>query len=282
LGLHDGYLSDHRALVVDFDAQSIFMSATTPVVSPSARRLTSTHPRAVHTYVHAMLKQIHTHRILDRVGQLKTVSECGQWTSDHATEWERIDRVLADARTTSERQCQAKGSGQTPWSPTLKKAGLTLLYWRLRLREYTSAQVNMQTLYDLEQSIGLDKTETAGQSYTTVRAKIRKARRDHNASKAEATKLREEFLRERATFLAATQGMSEAAACSAIETRERSSRQFWHLRSIFRQGVSSGLDRIDIPNSYAVLRPGEDIPRIPLVVKEDIEEVLIPHTVKMF
>ncbi|WP_317203178.1 hypothetical protein [Janthinobacterium sp.] len=58
--------------------------------------------------------------------------------------------------------------------------------------------------------------------------------------------------------------------------------QFRQLRSILRTTTSSGLERIDVPNIYAVLRPGEPIPRIPLVTKEAIEEVLVPHTERRF
>ena len=43
-----------------------------------------------------------------------------------------------------------------------------------------------------------------------------------------------------------------------------------------------GLERIDIPNSYAVLRCDEIAPRIPLVTKEEIEVVLVPHTERRF
>ncbi len=44
----------------------------------------------------------------------------------------------------------------------------------------------------------------------------------------------------------------------------------------------SGLDRVDVPDSFAVLRDGEATPRIPLVTKEEIEEVLVPHTERRF
>ena len=72
------------------------------------------------------------------------------------------------------------------------------------------------------------------------------------------------------------------AACAAIEAREQLSKQFRLLRSIFNPGASYGLDRIDVPNSYAVLKKEEEVPRIPLVVKEQIEEVLVPHTEQRF
>jgi hypothetical protein len=102
------------------------------------------------------------------------------------------------------------------------------------------------------------------------------------AAKANAVELREVHLRERAAFMAETHGMSKKAACAAIAARERSSQQFRHLRSIFNKGASYGLDRIDVPEKFAVLRPGEQVPRIPLVTKEAIEEVLVPHTKQRF
>jgi hypothetical protein len=107
-------------------------------------------------------------------------------------------------------------------------------------------------------------------------------RRAFTKAKATAQSLREEHLRECASFLEATQSMSEKAAAATIAARERSSQQFRHLRSIFHKGASYSLDRIAVPNSYAVLRQNEETPRIPLVVKEAIEEVLVPHTERRF
>jgi hypothetical protein len=45
-----------------------------------------------------------------------------------------------------------------------------------------------------------------------------------------------------------------------------------------KPGRSNGLDRIGVPNDYAVLHDGEEAPRIPLVTKkEDMEDVLLPR-----
>jgi hypothetical protein len=49
-----------------------------------------------------------------------------------------------------------------------------------------------------------------------------------------------------------------------------------------KQATSHGLDRIDVPNVNAVICPGEEVPRIPLVTKEEIEEILLPHTEARF
>jgi hypothetical protein len=258
------------------------MGVTSPVVAPTARRLTSTNPIAVHTYVGNMLKTIERHGLAAKVFTLQRLSESGQWSEEQVGEWESIDRILEEARTSSERKCKAKKSGSAPWSPALKVTGKSILYWRTRLREITGAKASNTWLANLAKSIGIAESAADCHSYLEMRANLKKARMDHSAAKQEAAALREEFLKERGKFLAATQGMSEHAACAAIEARERSSQQFRQLRQIFQRGASSGMERIDVPNSYAVLRQGEEIPRISLVVKEKIEEVLVPHTIQRF
>ena len=97
-----------------------------------------------------------------------------------------------------------------------------------------------------------------------------------------AVALRAQHLVAAAQLAATLHNQSEAAAIAAIGAREKASRQFRQLRSILKAGQSSGFDRLDIPDVFAVLREGEETPRIPLVVKEEIEAVLLPHTEQRF
>jgi hypothetical protein len=85
-----------------------------------------------------------------------------------------------------------------------------------------------------------------------------------------------------AELLAALHGMSDVTARAAIVTREKSSRQFCTLRNIFHEGRANGLERLNVPNDFAVLCKEEPQPRIQLVTKEEIEEALLPHTVQWF
>ena len=66
LALQDGYLSDHRALVVDFDAGMLFSGETSEIVPPATRRLTLANPMAVHKYVQHMLQHIELHGITEK------------------------------------------------------------------------------------------------------------------------------------------------------------------------------------------------------------------------
>jgi hypothetical protein len=79
LALFDGYLSDHRALIVDFDAVRLFGGPTSLIVAPRERRLTSTSPRAVHAYTTHMRSHFEIHRIVEKVAALSEKSAKGQW-----------------------------------------------------------------------------------------------------------------------------------------------------------------------------------------------------------
>jgi ribonuclease HI/exonuclease III len=282
LPLNDGYLSDHRALLVDFDAQKLFAGPTSEVVAPSARQLTSTNPKAVATYTESMLAHIAKHDVLNKVETLRQRSESGQWTEDDTQQWEAVDRIMAQARICSEHKCSKKNSGQKVWSPELKATGETLLYWRLRIREHTSRKSNQFTLDRLAGSCKISAEDVAYLSVPAIIGKIREARHNHKQVKIAAADLREAHMTDQAQFLAALHNMSDVAARAAIATREKSSGQFRNLRQIFKGPRSSGLERLDVPNEYAVRRQTEAIPRMQLVTKEEIEDVLLPHTVQRF
>ena len=274
LPIHDGYLSDHRALLVDFDSRTLFAGPTSAVVGPSSRQLTSTNPKAVEKYMTLMLKQIAQHDVLQKVEHLRTRSESGNWNHEDTQRWEKVDRILAQAQSCAEKKCSKKKSGRIPWSPELKVSGETLMYWRLRICEHTSRKTNQNMLDTLAASCSRAEEDIAWASFNTIRTKIREAKKHHKQVKLEAADLREQYMTNQAQFIAALQGMLDVAARAAIAAREKSSNQFRTLRSIFNGGRSSELERLDVPNQFAVLRPNEAIPRISLVTKEAIEEVL--------
>lgn len=282
LALHDGYLSDHRALVIDIDALALFGGTTSSVIAPVSRRLTSTNPSAVHKYMAHMTKHVASNDIEAKVASLILKSDAGKWSDDDTSEWEKIDDLLRQGRKAAEAICPAKKSGSLPWSPELDRAGKNLLYWKIRCREFTSGKTNTAFLEELATSLQLPSDSTEWKPSHEVRAEARKARCVQKKVKQDAADLRESHMSATAKLASALHGSSEASARRSICARELSSRQFKSLRTLFNGTAASGLDKIDVPNSYAVLRKDEPIPRISLVVKEEIEEVLLPHTERRF
>jgi hypothetical protein len=260
----------------------LFAGPTSEVVAPSSRQLTSTNPKAVAKYMTLMLQQIAKHDVLSKVENLRVRSQSGNWNPDDTQQWETVDRIMAQVRLYAERKCTKKKSGMMPWSPDLKLLGETLLYWRYRIREHTSGKTNQKRLDELAESCSILADDIAWASLNRIPTKIGEAKLNHKKVKTAAAELREQHMTNQAQFIAALHGMSDVAARAAIASREKSSNQFRTLRQIFKGGWSSGLERLDVPNQFAVLRQHETVPRIPLVTKEAIEDALIPHTEQRF
>ena len=159
LPIHDGYLSDHRALLVDFDSNVMFAGPTSEVVAPSTRQLTSTNPKVVARYMTVMLKHIAKHEVIRKVDNLRQRSASGLWNAADTIQWEIVDRILSQARACAESQCGKKQSGQIAWSPELKLSGETLLYWHMRLREFTRGKINQNMLDRLAKSCKIPADE---------------------------------------------------------------------------------------------------------------------------
>jgi ribonuclease HI len=284
LPLYDGYLSDHRALIVDFDSSIFFAGPTSEVVPPRARQLTSTHPKAVSRYVKTMIEQLDKHQVVRKVEELRQQSESNVWTETNTKQWEIVDRIMEQARSYAERKCnkKKKKSGHMPWSPELKLSGQTLLYWRYRIREKTSRKTNQIMLDSLAAACNIAEEDIAWASIATICSRIKEAKIQHKRVKQDAAQLRETYMTEQAALFSALHNMPEVAARAAIVSREKSANEFRTLRQIFKHGQSNGLERLDVPNDHAVLRRGEAQPRIQLVTKERIEDVLLPHTVRRF
>jgi hypothetical protein len=283
LPLNEGYLSDHRALVVDFDPRLFFGGHTSDIVAPSARRLTSTNPKAVHLYITFMRQYIEQHQLSERINALKAKSNSDvPWSEEDIAEWEKCDCLIAQGQRAAEKKCPAKRSGQFPWSLEFEKARKTWLYWRLRSRELSSKFTNLSQIEELAGSANIPVSERDWMDSKLVFAKCRLAKKQLSKVKKEASALREEHLQDMAKLAASLHNMTEKASRSAIAWRERTARQFQVLRPLLNGSQSNGMDRLDIPDKFAVLRKNEETPRLPLVIKEEIEDVLLQHTEQRF
>ncbi|WP_317203177.1 hypothetical protein, partial [Janthinobacterium sp.] len=200
LPLHDGYLSDHRALVVDFDASILFSASTFEIVVPKSRQLTSTNPVAVQAYVKHMLEHIDYHRIEDCIARLVELSVAGSWGQDEVLEWERIDNSLAQARQAAESNCPTKRPGKHPWSPDFDLAGKKVLYWKLQMREFTARAKNDTTRDALAAALGFEDDKKQPKTREEVYQLLRDARRNMRKVKSQASELREDHLAQTANL----------------------------------------------------------------------------------
>ena len=259
-----------------------FASKTSPVVPPMERRLTSTQPRAVHAYIQNMLTFVQRHDLVHRVHSLSARSEGGFWNDADRKEWEVIDSLLLKGRMESEKKCPPKKSGRFPRSPDLDRAGKWVSYWKLRIRKERTLISNQSRLAALELALQVPVEMVGPLTLTQMFCQAHLATNRFAEVKCTASARRQQHLKEMGKFAGVLHKWDPQAAIRRIQASEKASRQFGQLRVIFRDGQASGFDRLDIPDENAVLRQGEPVPRISLVVQEEIEEVLLPHTIKRF
>jgi hypothetical protein len=269
LPLQEGYLSDHRSLMVDFDANMLFGGQTSFIARSASRRLTSTNPRAVATYIEHMRNFISTHRIVDKVCALQVRSDSDVWCADDIAEYEVIDSLLQEGRISAENKCKQRDKCSHPWSPELELAGNAARYWKMRIWEMSGSYSNDVEMRRVEKVAGIKEDEKEWMTTKDIRSRCRKARKNLKEVQSRAVELREAHTAEAAKLAALLHRTSESGAQKAIAAREKASRQFRQLRSSIKDQGSNGVDRIDIPDSFAVLGEGEKVPRIQLVIKED-------------
>ena len=229
-----------------------------------------------------MRKHLDTHRINEKIEKLTYASENDLWSDTEEQLYNSVCRLMATGRKAAEQKLAPKQSGRYPWSPTLAKYGKLVLYWRLRLSTFLTKIQNRGRITEIANELERNAELDDQLSQPEVNTQLRLARKSYTAAKRNAIALREEHQSECAALAAELHGTTTATAQSAIAHRERRSRQYRQLRLILSGPSSGSLDRVDVPNEYAVLREGEATPRIPLVTQEAIEEVLVPHTAKRF
>ena len=159
-----------------------------------------------------MLQQVEKHGLWQKVSTPQNRSANGEWSLEDTQRWETVDRLLAQASIFAESKCDKKKSGQLPWSPELKLSGKTLLYWKLRYREYTSRKFNQVMLDCLAVACKIAAEEIVWLSCANIRKKIRGARKQHKKVKLNAVELREIYMTDQAQFLASLHGMLDVSA----------------------------------------------------------------------
>jgi hypothetical protein len=144
------------------------------------------------------------------------------------------------------------------------------------MRKFTSEKTYLETLAILANAANIPASSQNRQTSEFVRQVTRRARRDLKQVQKDADIPREQYSAETAKFSASLHHMDTNAASAAIAAREGASKHFSQLRSVMKPGRSNGLDRIDVPNDYAVSYENEEVPRIPLVTNQELEDALLP------
>jgi hypothetical protein len=234
------YVSDHRGIYAAFDSKQLFQARLPEYPDMPRRGLYSTRPKIIAKYnkiVDSRLQEQKEYIKLDEV-------DPSNKTTDEWPDLERIDKALHEIVLETEKKIQGPSLG--PWSPPIEHAAILIRYWRIQYanrRKKRDISKILQSLYNQLPEEEQKKTEKT----TSIRAHLRRARKNLRTIRIDSEKLRQDFLQEQAEAYANHNNTGAAAALNELIKREAKKKMYDNISSYYKNQDRSGIKRILFP-----------------------------------
>jgi hypothetical protein len=135
MSFHSIFHSDYRAYYVDFSSSSLFADPAYEIPPHSYRKLQLQDPRITDEYRTALYDQLKAHNVFQWIENLWEIIAQGTWQPQHTEVYSVLDSTITEAMLSTENRTGKRYSTKFEWSPTLKRAVESHLYWYLRLKK---------------------------------------------------------------------------------------------------------------------------------------------------
>jgi len=129
LGFGEALPSDHRALWIDVDAQSICPLEPEAIERPVAQWLQCRDPRIIEKYNTSLWEVLQRDGIAERAQKLAIMVK-NHLLKAQKEEYKKIDKAATEYKRYAEKQCRKIRAGNVPWCPQVSKAINRILYWK--------------------------------------------------------------------------------------------------------------------------------------------------------
>jgi hypothetical protein len=286
LSYYEGPQSDHRGLYIDLKSDFLTYPSS-EIAAMSTRSLHTGNPELVNKYHQVMLKYYTEHKMMERIDDLaanfrtmprdEVRKQLHKWDNDQG-------RAMAAAEKSLSRPPQ-----KYQWSPVLRNAAITRLYWKLRLREAQHQHDYSATFLRWQRQLNLHDTSFSfplhGVPLSTdqIRVEFNKATRVLRSCQRKSIPLRmrtyEDLIDQyEADIDPATSGESKRKLKIVQRTMETEviRAQFNTLRRVLKPSHSQGLSKILVPRRHDDMEVSEDTYRL---LQESDPEDLIWETI---
>ena len=209
-----GYLAfdhipgDHRGVWVDLPNTQILGYKMQDIPRHKARRLKLDDPRVVGKYLRLLHTYFKTHDIYERVKRLQCQSKTAHITvREIQKEYEAIDKLREKGMHYAERRCRKLKMGGVPWSPKIKKARDTILFWTLVIKYRKKCHVSVRRILRLKKRLKIQGETKMG---------MKDLQEELNGAYTKYKKLKKKALDERLNY-------QEALAQAKAETNDADS-----------------------------------------------------------
>ena len=151
---HGHIRSDHRTVWVDFQQQSILGMNPPKCPLHQARRLKGSDPRTVKKYLDYLDKFYRINEIYKSIDLFTEMIDL-PLTAEGQLEYERLDKLRVKGMKKAEKRCRKLKMGGRQWSPELKIARKTILYYALTISRKKGCHVGARVVKRLASSLGI-------------------------------------------------------------------------------------------------------------------------------
>jgi hypothetical protein len=184
-----GYPSDHRAIYVRVDINSILQTEIHAIESIASRMIQSATPKERVKFLHELNSHYIAQNLYERLTKLWS-KLADEWTQEEETEfnkcdWQHIQGMLAAEKKT----CKVKTHA---WSPKYSNAVERKNYWKiiLTLKRHHTKPDNKKLAW--AEALGVENVELL--NTTQINLHLRQAQQNLREVQKEATQLREDHL----------------------------------------------------------------------------------------
>ena len=176
-------LGDHRGLIVDIDVKSLLGNSNKARES-FRRKLTTTNPKALDTYLKTIEERFQQQNIYERVQKLFTRVQTGHTDMDNIkVKYEQINAAKHGICTKAEKKYRPTIAGYHEWSLQLAQGIKELTYWRKRL--HSNKQI--LSIVDIGKEVNISYEEL---TQSEIQNKIKASRKKLNDIQTDSIKVR--------------------------------------------------------------------------------------------
>ena len=224
---HHTFDSDHMALWVDLQFQSIFGTGHIQQVPLQKRRLKNEDPRIVKTFNSAYQKMLTKHHLPQASFNLMS-NITNQITHTQCQEYERIDKLRVQCLLRAEKKCRKFKTGNIEFSPTIQRQRNLIRFWKLILKRKQGQKVDTKYLSRWERKLHIENSFSTPLS--EVLKNIKAATSAYHCLKKEHTTLRDEWIEQLAAARAEAGRLNSANELAALRQKEKLRRAHKQIR----------------------------------------------------
>jgi hypothetical protein len=128
------FRTDHLTFFIDIDMDGFFGSETETLPAQRLRQLQLEDPRVATEYRKALHQQFIHKSIFRRIKEQSESRKPGEWNISQDSKYEALDRDITRAMMHDESVCLLKQKHNTPWSPVIGRATISIRYWDLCIK----------------------------------------------------------------------------------------------------------------------------------------------------